>query len=340
MTTADVRPLAILTSFRQPTDTTNPYIVQLYEALRSRPGLTVSTFSWRRALVRRWDVYHVHWPDAAFASRSRFRRVAKELLFALVLLKLRLSRTAIVWTLHNTEAHERGDALARRLVRRLTAATTWFILLNRHTPVPDAKPATLIPHGHYIDWFARFPKPEYVPGRLGCVGLIRPYKGVERLISTFRELSDASLSLAIGGRPTDPRTADQITALAGGDDRIRLDLRFLSEAELVATVCESQLMVFPYLSMHNSGAVLAALSLGRPVLVPANAVNQELSQEVGPEWVIPFDGELSAAVIQEAMSAAGSLPGRPPNLGSRGWEEAGMLHERAFRQASLSRRSP
>lgn len=339
MTAPEARPLRVLTSFRQPTDTTNPYITQLYGALRRRPGLAVSTFSWQRALVRRWDVFHVHWPDTTFASPSRLRRFAKELLFAVFLVRLWLSRTAIVWTLHNTEAHEQGDPLARWLVRRLTAATTWFIRLNRHTPVPGQKPSTLIPHGHYVDWFAEFPQPDQVPGRFGCAGLIRPYKGIEDLISAFRALPGQSFSLAVGGRPADPQTAARIAALAAADDRVRLTLRFLAESELVELVCESQLTVFPYQSMHNSGAVLAALSLNRPVLVPRNEVNEDLRHEVGAGWVSLFEPPLTAESLAAARRAVGALAGKP-DLGARGWVDAGAGHEEVYRQSHRWRQDP
>ena len=45
-------------------------------------------------------------------------------------------------------------------------------------------------------------------------------------------------------------------------------------------------MVLPYRQMHNSGAVLAALSLDRPVLVPATD-QRGLGAEVGPGGCTP-----------------------------------------------------
>ncbi len=324
--------LRVLTSFRTPSETTNPYIVQLHQALSNQPGIEVSTFSWSRALGQRWDVFHVHWPETAFASSGRIRPIVKKLLFGAFLLRLRLDRTAIVWTRHNTETHERGDSLARWLIDRLTAMTHHFILLNKYTSVPVGAGASLIPHGHYRDWFERFPKAPQVEARLGYVGLIRPYKGVEDLVSAFEELPDPTCSLSIGGRPADVATAARISELAGTDDRIDLTLRFLSEPELVTRICEAQLMVFPYLAMHNSGAVLAALSLDRPVLVPRNEVNDDLRAEVGGEWVLPFDGPLTASVLSDALAKAQMVAGRP-DLSSRGWGEAGSAHQAAFRQA-------
>ena len=49
-------------SFPTPRPTTNPYLVMLRDAVDAVPGVTVRTFSWRAALTRRADVFHVHWP--------------------------------------------------------------------------------------------------------------------------------------------------------------------------------------------------------------------------------------------------------------------------------------
>ncbi len=55
--------LRVLQSFKEPGPYTNPYVVMLREALTATPGLEVLTFSWRTALLGRYDVFHVHWPE-------------------------------------------------------------------------------------------------------------------------------------------------------------------------------------------------------------------------------------------------------------------------------------
>ena len=330
--------LRVLTSFRQPSATTNPYITQLYHALTARQGLAVSTFSWKRAMLSRWDVFHVHWPNTTFDSPSRLRRLAKQCLFVLFLLKAKISRTAIVWTLHNVRAHEKGDPVARGLTRLLTRATTHFITLNEHTPVPFHRPSTLILHGHYIDWYGRFAAADAVPGRVAMFGLLRAYKGVEDLLVAFSGWPDPDVSLMIGGKPADAATSERLLRLAGSDPRINLTLRFLDEAELVTLVSQAELLVFPYVAMHNSGAVLAALSLGRPVLVPSNEVNDRLADEVGALWVQRFEGRVTAGTLASALAAVRAIPrGSAPQLATRDWSTAGELHEKAYRDAAMRR---
>ncbi len=95
------RPLVVLQSFPAPRETTNPYIVMLAESLASHPGVELRAFTWRDALFSRYDVFHAHWPEVHVTGRTRLRTAVFQLLFAALLLRLRLLRTPLVRTLHN-----------------------------------------------------------------------------------------------------------------------------------------------------------------------------------------------------------------------------------------------
>ena len=165
-------PIAVLQSFPDPRATTNPYLVLLARSLESTPGLTVRTFSWRRALLARIDVFHAHWPENLLRSNSAWKSRARQLLFALFLLRLATMRVAVVRTVHNLSQHEGVSAVERWLLRAFDRVTALRIALNHTTP--DAgKPMVVIPHGHYRDWFSDVVVPPTEPGRLGYVGLIR-----------------------------------------------------------------------------------------------------------------------------------------------------------------------
>ena len=92
--------------------------------------------------------------------------------------------------------------------------------------------------------------------------------------------------------------------------------------------------MLPYRSMHNSGAVLLALSLGRPVLVPANQVNDDLAAEVGPQWVLRYAGPLTTQVLAAAIAelAAHPVTGQP-NLTARQWPALGTQHVQVYEEA-------
>jgi beta-1,4-mannosyltransferase len=220
------------------------------------------------------------------------------------------------------------------LLRLFDRWTSYGIAINAHTEPPVGLPTAVILHGHYRDWFARFPQSGSVPGRLAYFGLIRPYKGVEDLIAAFRGLPDDGLSLTVSGKPRTPELTGELRAGAAGDDRITLELEYVSDERLAARVSEAELVVLPYREMHNSGAALAALSMSRPVLLPANAVNVELGDEMGPGWVLTYDGDPTTEVLRQGLAELAATERSPePNLSRREWSETGRRHVEAYAEA-------
>jgi glycosyltransferase involved in cell wall biosynthesis len=250
-------------------------------------------------------------------------------------------RIPVVRTVHNVHL---PDGLSRRVVAMLLMLdrlTTLRIRLNTSTPTPPGAPVETIMLGHFRDWFAAHPRSAAVPGRFGYFGLVRRYKGIETLIDAFLEAKRHrhGLSLTIAGKPSTAELTATLTGRAAHDPAIDLDLRFVSDAELVALATSCELVVMPYHFMHNSSGALTALSLDRPVLVPDNEVNRQLSDDVGPGWVHRYDGTLGSADLLAAITAVQTSPpqGRP-DLSARDWDRVGKAHEDAYRRAvSLKR---
>lgn len=325
--------LRVMETVRELRPTTNPYIVQLVEALRDDPEVDLQLFSFSRAIFGKYDALHVHWPEALLGASSVLKRWRRRILVFAMLLRLRFSRTALVRTWHNLERPTglaRVDSLLLDLADRVT---TLRIALNPTSTFPDAKPHVVIPHGHYRDWYTH-PREQAVPGQVAYVGLIRRYKGVENLVTAFTQLPGPHLSLRVSGKPSTDELRTELTSLANDDPRISFDFRFLDDAEFVAAMTAGSLVVLPYHHMHNSGVALAALSLDRPVLVPDNEVNRMLADEVGPGWIHFFSGSLEVADLAKAVDAVQDAPPvAPPDLAARTWDLAGQQHKAAFRQA-------
>lgn len=335
--------LIVLLSFPVPRPTTNPYNIMLERSLREQPGVTCLNFRWRTAVLGRYDVFHVHWPEILVSGHSPLKKLVRQALVVALLARLAITRTPIVRTVHNVELPQGISRREVLLLRWIDRATDLRIRLNPETPVPAGSESVTIPLGHYRDWYASVPRHEVVPGRLGYFGMVRRYKGVEGLVAAFRGTQGVvdGLSLRIGGTPSTEGLAADIEDLARGDARISIELGFLSDAALVELATSSELVVMPYRFMHNSSGAITALSLDRPVLVPDNAVNRLLGEEVGPGWVFRYRGELTAAGIVEALGdlRAGDRSARP-NLDARDWRAAGADHVRAYRAAIAHSRRP
>jgi beta-1,4-mannosyltransferase len=331
--------LIVQQSFPRPRATTNPYLRLLGDAIARQPGVGVRVFSWRSALTARYDVFHVHWPEILVSGRTPLRALARQLLTALLILRLTVLRVPIVRTLHNAEAHEGLNARQRFLVGLLERRTALVIRLNDFTEVRSGIAVETIPHGHYRDWYDGVAEaPPRERGHVAYVGLIRPYKGVEDLVEAFRDVP-GDVRLTAAGKPSTVELRSRLTDLAEADDRIDLELRFLDDDDLVSTVRRAQLVVLPHRKMHNSGSALTALSLDRPVLVPRNEVNDRLAEEVGGVWVQEFSGELTGQDIERALDSVRSLTDDDrPDLSAREWADAGVQHVAAYRRAIVIRK--
>ena len=328
------RPLRVIESVSELKPTTNPYITQLIEALRRRDDTEVVLFDFRTAILGRYDAFHVHWPEVTFGGAKPAGRLVRRLLTELLMLRLAVTRTPIVRTWHNTERPEGLSRWDYRLLDLFDRRTRAVVRLNDVTVPSLDVPVHTVPLGHYREWFREHPQAVAVPGRVAYVGLIRRYKGVESLIEAFRSVTTPGATLAVSGRPSNEELAATLRSLADGDDRVRLRLEFLDDADFVTEVTAASLVVLPFVHMHNSSTVLAALSLERPVLVPDNEVNRLLSEEVGDGWVHTYSGELDAADIDRALAA--SPPAAAPRFVLRDWDDSARLHREAF--ASAARR--
>lgn len=339
---ASGKPIRVLQSFRRVGPQTNPYITQLRDAFESSDAIEPHVFSWRNALLRPYDVFHVHWPEALLERRGWVSTVGRRVLYAFFLLRLAVERIPIVRTVHNTETPQGLGSVERALLALTERLTRVRIVLNEFTPVPSGSLSVQIPHGHYRDWFSVYPMPGSHAGRVLFFGKIRRYKNVEGLVRAFRAIGPGSIvrELRVAGSPSRTELADSIRSLASGDDRIDLSFEFLDDAQLVDEIRRAALIVLPYPEMHNSGSVLAALSLARAVLVPENAFNTLLGAEVGEGWVLTYTGTLNAEHIERAMAQVADRPvDAVPDLSRREWTDAGDRHADAFRLAVLGERS-
>jgi beta-1,4-mannosyltransferase len=337
--TEDGTGLRVLQSFPTGTGTTNPYLVQLSSQLGPQPE--VLGFTWRRALLARYDVFHVHWPETLLHGSTPARSLARRTLLRALLLRLWLARTrtAVVRTLHDAHSQGTGSRAERAVLARLDGLTTLWIRLSPATPVrPDAVVRT-IEHGDYRAWFASVDVGPVQPGLLLYFGLIRPSKGIPALIDAFGALPAGPLgepiALRVVGSPTTSDVGAEVLLAALADDRVTVLLGHADDAELAAEVTRSELVVLPYRDLHGSAAAVLALSLGRPILVPRSPATEALRAEVGRGWVFTYPGALTADDLGAALASCRSEVrlAAGPDLSDRAWPVIAAKHRAAYADA-------
>ena len=305
-----------------PSKITNPFTVLLIQSMPAT--VTTLHFTWLTAFARRYDVFHVHWPEHLIRGSGLPAKI-KPILFRILLWRLRVFNVKVVRTLHNIRPHEGGRPTEARLLELLDKQTDAWIILNGTSPVEHPERTRIIPHGHYREWY--HPSTDVAPrrGTLLYFGGIRPYKGVFPLLAAL-EGTDETVALSILGRPVDAATREAVELAVAQDDRVRADLRFVSDEELTVAITESERVILPYSDLHNSGSLILALSLNRQVIVPSTPSTRELLSEFGSLWVVLYDGDLTTEILARVLRSPLPTPEMRLDMSSRDWGPIGERH--------------
>jgi beta-1,4-mannosyltransferase len=319
--------------FRHP----NPYIKMLLKGLSTKVDLEV--FRWRTALFGEYDILHLHWPEHLISSRNRTRSWIKALALGAIIVRAKLGAKKLVWTVHNETPHEQhplSSAVAFWCFQRSADAAIFLTDSGRATYPTANRPGiqVVIRHGHYGPSLPdlqdrRALRAESHRPYLLAFGLLRPYKGLDRLIEAVVGSSN-DVDLVIAGQPRDRAHLEQLERIAGADPRIRLDARYIPQPELVSLIEGSLGVVLPYRHMTNSGALMMALTLARPVLVPEGQSNREIAGLVGAEWVDFFTSPLEPQHIDRFVVSAAKPRDVPPDLRAFGWDDIIAAHESLY----------
>lgn len=274
----DVTPkLRVLTSHRA-----HHYQRSLYGPLADRvadgqiPSSVVDDPVALRRVLRRWDVFHMHWPEWFLGPDvARNRRVVET---------IRGAGVPIVWTQHNLVPHSRDGRMTDAYGVWAAAAdvvlhhSSWGMtkVRDRLPFRPDARHA-VVPHGHFGNFGAPLDpddrrarrrhaerelglRPD-VALRLGVVGAPRPEKDVQSVLDavagcTRRDIELVVTSLAGDERvPEDPRI---VVARYDFVDREEYELRLCSLDALVMPFSDGELL--------TTGTVGDAVAHALPVL--------------------------------------------------------------------------
>ena len=258
-----------------------------YNALETE-GVTVveGVFSggWLISNLRTGDWVHFHWPSFAYnVEGTRLRLVLWFVRFLALLLISRAKGARIVWTAHNLLPHDRCtlpflDVFGRHFL----IALSHMVLVHGPGPAdalgarfPNTRSKMVsIPHGNWIGYYPV--TVTQVEARLAFgipedklvflfIGLCKPYKNLDKLVSVFRS-SSQNANLIVAGKFPDSDYRDQIHQLAGDDHRIRIDEGFIPDERMQHYLMACDFVVVPYREILTSGTAMLALSFGRPVI--------------------------------------------------------------------------
>jgi beta-1,4-mannosyltransferase len=333
----------------------NPYVDLFYDALEPHgitlcDHQLVASREWLKDNANAVGAVHFHWPEDCWRVRLRtlrqripwfFRLPALPGMLDTVLRVYRLSRFRgflraakrarihIIWTMHNLDDHDGSDVVDRYGCKLLIEAAELVIChsedarracLQRYRPRGQV---VVMPHGNYDGAYPP-PRPrDEVLRDLGlrpdlpvvcCLGGLRAYKGFDLACEALARFN-GQVQLIIGGIPH--RTFD-LETLKRQAERLpgaTLLARRLSEAELSDFVSASEVVLLPYRRMTTSGALLAALTLGRAVVASDLPFFREILSAEPDAGVLFEPGD--AAGLARAIGAALEIPGARRTAASR-----------------------
>lgn len=245
-------------------------------AVSRRAKLVQTIVAFCQLLKLVWD----HRRDAVHVQFFRFGLI--DILFYLACIPW---VRCFVYTAHNVLPHE------ERWWHK-TVYKRWYRCVDRlHVLSSNAQQAIsklsgrspsrieVVPHGNYETLYSntlQVPIPDLrdygIPSgnRVALFfGLIRDYKGVDNLIAAAKLVPGAvglTVVVAGSGAPELLRSYRSEAALLLESGRMVIIDRRLSDQELASLLRLADFTVFPYRNIYQSGALMLALTFGRPVL--------------------------------------------------------------------------
>lgn len=294
----------------------NTYTSSLAKAIESR-GHKVHEFTWKEAWLGKHDIFHFHWIDHP-VSQSPLKSMVWALVFLCTCRVSKIRGTRLFMSLHDLEWHEQKNRGLHRWFRRQVhnmlhgafSLSQDAINLNvQEYPELKRVPITIVPHPNYREDYPNTISREQARSKLGLpqnhtvflfLGQIRPYKGVEDLLTTWSAANLPDATLLIAGKPL----AVDLPALEKLADQpsVNANFSFVADDDLQVYFNACDLVVLPFKRILNSGSALLALSFDRPILVPSLGSLTELRDVAGTQWAKFYPpNELTPSELQNAL---------------------------------------
>lgn len=269
----------------------NPYAGLLAQALDKRDvHLELGDYAFERDWLERrradHEILHLHWLHLFYRADDLQTTVKRYCHFAENLTFARQLGYRIVWTMHNFYPHDRPFPEVDHLVRLLVCRLADAVIAHCHYAADLAQKrfyyngaVHVIPHGHFIDAFTNDVSPQDARKRLNLpqdafvylfFGNARTYKSVETLIEAFANVAAADARLVLMMRhSSNPGYAEHLRMQAKRDERVHMfSSDYFPESDFQFYLNSADIVVLPFSEVLTSGSAIAALSFGKPVIVP------------------------------------------------------------------------
>ncbi len=342
---------------------TNPYGALLQAGLEAR-GHQVASAPYYELRFRdlfanaRADVLHMNHLYHYYKHPWRLISLLRTALLALWIVLARILGMRIVWTLHNLYPHETRSRRIDRLARLLLCRTAGSVIVHCETARAElarefgrTHNVHVVPHGNYIDAYPPAISKKEARIALGLpldsfvflyFGNVRAYKGIESLITAFRDADLPGAHLVVAGKSwPDSAGADiDIARQAGSEGGITTLFKppggTFNGEEICELMSAADLVVLPFIQVLSSGSVMLALSYSKPVICPRLGCLPDLLRDC--QGAVLYEAG-SREGLAEALRTGRNLD---PNVASQAaldcaleanWSSSAEKMERAYEAA-------
>jgi glycosyltransferase involved in cell wall biosynthesis len=203
----------------------------------------------------------------------------------------------------------------------------------------SGRPLHVLPHGPFDHHVGETPVAA-TPAADGLTtvlffGTIRPYKGLEHLVTAFNALTEdeaRGLRLLIVGETWEGWDLPlELARRSPHADRIEIVNRYVHDDEISGFFARADAVALPYTRSSASGPLHIAMAFGRPiVLTDVGGLRDGAAGYAGITWVPPND----EAALTEALRALPAVRGmRYPDV--RSWDDTVQTYEKLIGELGI-----
>lgn len=226
----------------------------------------------------------------------------------LTLLAFLPRRTRVILQCHNIGDKE--PAAWKRWLSNLVLRRGDVLVVHAKTEAEDAARRVDRPIVHTFlpvhEMGGAIPSREEARARLGLrghvalsFGHVRPYKGVDIALRAWRMLT-TDVTLVVAGEAW-WKSEDEYRELARGLDNVRLDLRFIPDAEIATYFAATDVVLAPYRVEAQSGVAMTAFHFSRPVIASTVGGLPEIVIDGVNGMLIPPEDHVALAKAVDAF---------------------------------------
>jgi glycosyltransferase involved in cell wall biosynthesis len=253
----------------------------------------------------KYDVVHLEWIPLE-DRQTKFMRVLRS--------ACDRAKVPLILTAHNVVPHD-TPTVSREVIRRnlelahLLIAHTEHVAQELRDGLGVRTGIVFVPHGvSFTD--LELPPRDRAAAQLGLVGdpvvlfagIVRPYKGIDLLTEAWPTVRAAfpDAVLVVAGRALGDEAGDQLRRLAALAGVLVAD-GYVPMKVMLNYHVVSDVVVFPYRSISQSGALMSAVGLGRPAVV--TPIPGLVEQAAALRCVAIADEVSGAAIARATISA-------------------------------------